>query len=51
MDGILVVNKNYSLPKDYDPGVNKEAYEALKKMQSDAKVLGLDLSLISGYRS
>ena len=51
VNGILVVNKNYSLPKDYNPKVNKEAYEALKKMQSDAKVLGLDLSLISGYRS
>ena len=47
----MVVNKKYSLPKDYNPGVNKEAYDALKIMQADAKALGLNLSLQSGYRS
>lgn len=51
VNGILLVNKKYSLPKDYDPGVNKEALKQLKKMQADASALGLDLSLISGYRS
>lgn len=51
IDGIIIVNKVYSLPKDYDPKVNKTALKALKNMQADAKVLGLDLSLISGYRS
>lgn len=51
VNGILIVNKTYSLPKDYDPKVNKEVLEALVVMQSDAKVLGLDLSLVSGYRS
>ena len=51
INGILVVNKKYSLPKDYNPGVNKEAYDALKIMQADAKALGLNLSLQSGYRS
>lgn len=51
VDGILVVNKKYGVPKDYDPKVNEEALKALEKMQIDAKVLGLDLFLISGYRS
>lgn len=51
VDGILIVNKKYPLPKDYDPKVNKEALEALKSMQADAKALNLDLTLISGYRS
>lgn len=51
VDGVLLVNKKYGLPKDYDPKVNKEALKALERMQMDAKVLGLDLSLISGYRS
>lgn len=51
VNGILLVNKEYALPKDYDPKVNKEAYKALEKMQKDAFVLGLDLSLVSGYRS
>lgn len=51
VNGIILVNKQYHLPKDYDPKVNKTALKALKNMQADAKTLGLDLSLISGYRS
>lgn len=51
INGIIIVNKEYGLPKTYDPKINKEAYSALKKMQSDASALGLDLSLVSGYRS
>lgn len=51
IDGILIVNKEYSLPKTYDPGVNKEAMNKLKEMQTDASSLGLDLKLVSGYRS
>ena len=51
VNGILLVNKTYGLPKDYDPKVNKEAKKALESMQADAKALGLNLSLISGYRS
>ncbi len=51
IDDIIIVNKDYSLPKNYDPKVNKKAYKALQKMQNDALVLGLDLSLVSGYRS
>ena len=51
INGILLVNKTYGLPKDYDPKVNKEASDALKLMQKDASVLGLNLPLISGYRS
>lgn len=49
--GILVVNKKYGLPKDYNPGVNPEANAALKRMQSDASAIGLNLKLVSGYRS
>lgn len=51
VNGILLVNKIYGLPKDYDPKVNKEAYNALKQMQSAASILGIDIPLISGYRS
>lgn len=51
VDGILIVNKKYSVPKDYNPDVNKEALDALKNMQADASVLGYDLSLLSGFRS
>jgi zinc D-Ala-D-Ala carboxypeptidase len=31
--------------------VNKEALKNLKKMQADAKALGLNIPLVSGYRS
>ena len=51
VNGVLIVNKKYGLPKDYNPGVNKEALNALKKMQADASALGLDLKLVSGYRT
>ena len=51
INGILIVNKKYGLPKDYNPGVNKEAYEALKRMQADAMSIGLNLKLVSGFRS
>lgn len=49
--GILVVNKRYGLPKNYNPGVDKTASTALSKMQSDASALGLNLRLLSGFRS
>lgn len=51
INGILIVNKKYGLPKDYNPGVNAEALAALKSMQSAASALGLNLSLLSGFRS
>lgn len=51
VNGILLVNKTYHLPKNYDPKVNKEALKNLKKMQADAKALGLSIPLVSGYRS
>lgn len=49
--GILIVNKKYGLPKDYNPGVDPEANSALKRMQADASSIGLSLKLVSGYRS
>ena len=51
VEGILLVNKTYHLPKNYDPKVNKEALKNLRKMQADAKALGLNIPLVSGYRS
>ncbi len=51
VNGVLIVNKKYNLPKDYDPKVNNEALENLKIMQADAKALNLNIPLVSGYRS
>ncbi len=36
-DGILIVNKTYPLPSNYNPGVNSEAQAALNKMFAAAK--------------
>ena len=51
VNNIMLVNKKYGLPKNYDPKVNEEALQKLKEMQADAKVLGLSIPLVSGYRS
>ena len=51
INGILLVNKKYKLPKDYNPGINQTAYKALSALQADAKALGFDMSLLSGFRS
>ena len=51
IQGILVVNKTYSLPKTYAKGVDPEAKSALDKMFADAKKEGISLWIASGYRS
>lgn len=51
INGILLVNKKYPLPKDYAPGLNSEALSAFNKMKADAAASGLNLYLSSGYRS
>lgn len=51
VDGVLIVNKKYSLPNTYNPGENKEAYSWLQKMQNEATKHGCKLSFVSGFRS
>lgn len=51
IDGILIANKKYPLPKDFDPGENPEARAALDQMAADAKKAGFELVAFSGYRS
>ena len=66
IDGILIVNKTYSLPENYVPEntykdatglkycsecINNEAYEEFKLMKADATALGLNIWIQSGYRS
>ena len=51
IDGYLVVNKTYSLPKDYAPGLDKTTKEAFDKMNAAAKLEGLNIWLQSGFRS
>ncbi len=49
--GILVVNKTYALPADYNPGVDPEAQAAFERMQADASEEGLNIYISSGFRS
>ena len=51
IDGVLVVNKEYPLPKDFAPGVNPEAQKAFERMAADAKSVGYELEAYSSYRS
>lgn len=51
IDGVLIANKTYSLPSNYGSGLTSETRNAFNKMQADAKALGLNLWLSSGYRS
>ena len=51
IDGILIVNKTYELPADYNPGVQPEAQAAFDRMQKAAWAEGLNIWIASGFRS
>ena len=51
INGILIVNKKYSLPSNYNPGVDNEAASALNNLQSAAAQAGYSMPLLSGFRS
>ena len=51
IDGILIANKTYALPSSYAPGVQKAAQDAFNQMKADAAKEGLNLFIVSGYRS
>ena len=51
INGILIANKTYALPKNYGNGLTKETEAAFYKMQSAAKEDGLNLKIVSGFRS
>ncbi len=66
IDGILIVNKSFSLPKDYVPKnpkekitslnkgcplcIEKHVYDAFLEMKKDAEKEGLNLWIQSGFR-
>lgn len=49
--GVLVVNKKYSLPSNYNPGTNQEALQAFNDMKAAASQNGISLWIVSGFRS
>jgi len=51
IDGVLVVNKTYSIPSTYGKGLTNDTQEAFNNMNIDSKKLGLNLWIASGYRS
>lgn len=51
IDGILIANKTYPLPKTYAPGWETEATPHLWDMINDAAKDGIKLWMTSGYRS
>ena len=52
IDGVLIVNKTYSIPSTYYPGdLTSETRSNMNTMLSDAKALGLNIYLSSGFRS
>lgn len=51
INGILLVNKKYSLPNTYNPGINQTAHNELINLQNDAQKNGHNIPLISGFRS
>lgn len=52
IDGILIANKSYSLPKTYTaPWMTEETAKAYYVMQADAEATGFSLPIKSAYRS
>lgn len=52
IDGILIVNKTYSLPKDYNPGgLTGECAAAFEQLRQGAAEDGINIYLSSGFRS
>lgn len=49
--GILIANKSYPLPKDYNPGNDPEATAALYTMFAAAAEDGCNMFVVSGFRS
>lgn len=51
VDGYLIVNKSYSIPSTYNPGLTEEVKKQANLMFADAKALGLSIYISSGFRS
>ena len=51
VDGILIVNKSYALPRNYGNGLTSATQKAFNAMQAGAKNDGITLWICSGFRS
>lgn len=50
IDGILMVNKTYGLPADYNPGLDETVQEAFHHLKEDAAKENLDIYIGSDFR-
>ncbi|MBP9988535.1 MAG: M15 family metallopeptidase [Ruminococcus sp.] len=51
VNGVLIANKTYALPESYEPGVDSTAEAALEEMKKAAAEDGVNLWIMSGFRS
>lgn len=51
IDGVLIANKTYSLPSTYGNGLTKETEIAFNQMKEQARKDGINLTVVSGFRS
>ncbi|MGL5416040.1 MAG: M15 family metallopeptidase [Clostridium sp.] len=51
INNILLVNKDYALPKSFNPGNNKKMLAAFKSMQEAAKKDNITINIGSSFRS
>lgn len=51
VDGILIANKTYTLPRDYGSGITDDTYKAFEEMRDAAAQDGISLFIVSGFRS
>ena len=51
IQGILIANKTYPLPPNYNPGVDPTAKAAFDEMQAAAAAEGLDIYIASSFRT
>lgn len=51
IDGILLVNKEYSVPATFEPKLEQICYDQFNKLSTDAAKEGLSIYISSGYRS
>ena len=51
INNLLVVNKEFGIPKDFAKELTQEVKDAFNKMKEDAKKEGIIINIRSGYRS
>lgn len=51
INNILIANKTYALPSSYAPGLLPELTSAFEKLKAGASADGINLKIVSGFRS